>query len=78
MDQIQQDQYHGVGGSYRVDPRTGIRTRVEGPSLADDVQPNPHHDGSTLPGVGTVADPGAVESDASIDQPGRNGRKAKE
>lgn len=27
------DEYHGMGGSYVIDPETGKRTRVSGPDL---------------------------------------------
>ena len=37
---IQNDEYHGMGGSYIIDPATGKRTRVEGPSVgADGIRP---------------------------------------
>lgn len=71
MDQSQQDQYHGVGGSYRVDPHTGIRTRVEGPPLPDAAGAD-----SQAPAVAVDVPPQA--GDQVLDQPGRNGRKAKE
>lgn len=29
------DEYHGMGGSYVIDPVTGKRTRVAGPDLDD-------------------------------------------
>lgn len=29
------DEYHGMGGSYVIDPETGKRTRVAGPDLND-------------------------------------------
>lgn len=71
MDQSQQDQYHGVGGSYRVDPHTGIRTRVEGPPLPDAAGADSHPPAA-------AAEVLPLAGDQAIDQPGRNGRKAKE
>ncbi len=32
---IQTDEFHGMGGSYVVDPLTGKRTRVAPPDLAE-------------------------------------------
>lgn len=74
----QRDQYHGVGGSYRVDPFTGERTRVAGPGMADDTPTNTLRDGSTLPGVGLDANPGTAETGTTIDQQARKGRNHKE
>lgn len=35
------DKYHGIGGSYVIDPATGKRTRIEGPAVAaDGIRPN--------------------------------------
>lgn len=34
------DEYHGLGGSYVIDPATGKRTRVDGPNVgADGIHP---------------------------------------
>lgn len=34
------DEYHGIGGSYILDPDTGKRIRVEGPAVgADSIRP---------------------------------------
>lgn len=30
---VQNDEYHGMGGSYVIDPETGKRVRVAGPVL---------------------------------------------
>lgn len=39
---IQVDEFHGIGGSYIIDPATGIRTRIEGPVIvgADSIRQN--------------------------------------
>lgn len=35
------DEYHGIGGSYIIDPATGKRTRIVGPAVgADSIRPN--------------------------------------
>lgn len=34
------DEFHGVGGSYTLDPKTGKRTRVEEPTRAAEVDTN--------------------------------------
>lgn len=34
------DEYHGMGGSYIIDPDTGKRTRIAGPDVgADSIRP---------------------------------------
>lgn len=35
------DEYHGMGGSYVIDPATGTRIRIEGPAVgADSIRPD--------------------------------------